>query len=233
MNPLVLIPGLSNTAELWSGVLEHLPSQQVMHAECAPLENIDAIAADLLARLPERFALAGYSFGGYVALAIMARAPQRVERLALLSTGASADAPDAKLGREKLLGLASAGRYGEITARLHPFVVHASRVPDAELLAQRERMASDYGAACFIAHSRAIMARPDRSELLPRIAVPALVAVGRDDKVTPLAGAQAMAIAIPGAQLAVFEDCGHMAPLERPAELAAALRAWSDAGVAR
>jgi pimeloyl-ACP methyl ester carboxylesterase len=53
-----------------------------------------------------------------------------------------------------------------------------------------------------------------------------VVIVGRQDQATPLQRSQEMAADISHSQLVVLEDCGHMSPLEKPAEVTAALRRW-------
>ena len=74
------------------------------------------------------------------------------------------------------------------------------------------------------------MSRTDSLALLPTITCPTLVLCGRQDAVAPLERHQEMAHGIPGASLAVIEECGHLSTLERPAEVSAALRAWLPRG---
>jgi len=227
MAPLLLLPGLSGTPELWDGVRAALP----VGIACTALENpaldhIDAIAAALLETAPPRFALAGFSFGGYVALAIAARAGDRIERLALISTGANADSPEAAANRGRFVELANSGGYASIDAKLTRFLLHPDHVEDAAIGAKRARMSRDYGVGRYVAHQKACMTRPARDTTLASIRVPTLVAVGREDRITPLAQHEEMARRIPAADLAVFERCGHLAPLEAPLELAAALTKW-------
>ena len=226
MAPLLLLPGLSSTPELWDGVRAALPVGIVSEAlENPALEDIDAIAAEILASAPPLFALAGFSFGGYVALAIAAQAGERIERLALISTGANADSPDAAASRERLIGIAQSD-YESIDGRMTRFLLHPDRAEDPAIQAVRSRMSRDYGAARFIAQQRAAMARPIRDPVLASIRVPTLIVVGREDRITPLAQHEEMARRIPAADLVVFEHCGHLAPLEAPAEVAAALTQW-------
>ena len=226
MAPLLLLPGLSSTPELWGAVRAALPVGIAIQAlEHAALEDIDAIAAEILASAPPRFALAGFSFGGYVSLAIAAKAGERIERLALIATGANADSPEASTSRKKLIEMAQSD-YASIDGRMTKFLLHPDRVDDPAIHEKRVRMSRDYGAARFIAQQRAAMARPARESVLASIRVPTLVAVGREDRVTPLAQHEEMARRIPAADLVVFEHCGHLAPLEAPLELAGALTKW-------
>ncbi len=226
MAPLLLLPGLSSTPEVWDGVRAALPAGISATAlENPALEDIDAIAATLLAAAPPRFALAGFSFGGYVALAMAAQAGERIERLALVSTGANADSPEAAASRKRLIDIAQSD-YEAIDARMARFLLHPDHLEDPALQAIRSRMSRDYGAATFIAQQRAAMTRPARDAVLATIRVPTLVAVGREDRVTPLPQHEEMARRIPAAELVVLEHCGHLAPLEAPAELARAITRW-------
>lgn len=227
MAPLLLLPGLSSTPELWDAVRAALPVGIVSTAlENPALEDIDAIAEEILATAPPLFALAGFSFGGYVALAIAARAPNRIERLALIATGANADAPEAAASRTRLVELAQSGAYASIDGKMTRFLLHPDHADDASIHAIRARMSRGYGAGTFVAQQRAAMARPARDAVLASIRVPTLIAVGREDRVTPLAQHEEMARRIPAADLVVFERCGHLVPLEAPLDLAAALTKW-------
>ena len=226
MAPLLLLPGLSSTPELWDEVRAALPVGIASTAlENPAIEDIDAIAAGILAKAPPRFALAGFSFGGYVALAIAAQAMNRIERLALIATGSNADSPEAAASRKRLIEIARTD-YESVDARMTKFLLHPERVEDPGIHEKRLRMSRDYGAARFIAQQRAAMARPARESVLASIRVPTLIAVGREDRITPLAQHEEMARRVPAAELVVFERCGHLAPLEAPVELAQALTKW-------
>ncbi len=227
MAPLLLLPGLSSTPELWDDVRAALPVGISGKAlENPALDDIDAIAAEILAAAPPLFALAGFSFGGYVALAIAAKAGNRIERLALIATGANPDSPDASASRIRLTELAQSGAYESIDGKMTRFLLHPDRIEDAAIHATRSRMSRDYGAERFIAHQRAAMARPARDSTIASIRVPTLIAVGRQDRITPLAQHEEMARCIPAADFVVFERCGHLVPLEAPNELAGALAKW-------
>ncbi len=226
MAPLLLLPGLSSTPELWDAVRAALPVGISARAlENAALEDIDAIAAEILAAAPPRFALAGFSFGGYVALAIAAKAADRIERLALIATGSNADSPEAAASRKRLIEIAQSD-YGSIDARMTKFLLHPDRIDDAAIHEKRGRMSRDYGVARFVAQQHAAMGRPAREAVLASIRVPTLIAVGREDRITPLAQHEEMARRVPASDLVVFEHCGHLVPLEAPQELAQALEKW-------
>src|SRR4051794_8570600 len=92
-------------------------------AQATQGETIAAMAEQLLSDAPPRFALAGHSMGGYVALEVVRQAPERVERLALLSTSARPDTPAQTERRHALIALAESDRFGEVPDLLFPFLV--------------------------------------------------------------------------------------------------------------
>ena len=109
---------------------------------------------------------------------------------------------------------------------LLPSIVHRSRLNDQAVVQPILEMAAEVGADGFCREQTAMIARPDSRPLLVEIDVPTVVIVGRQDMATPLARAQEMATDIANARLVIIEECGHMAPLEKPAEVSAALRRW-------
>jgi len=229
---LVLVPGLLCDALLWQAQIEALDGRiECWVADHTRSETMAGVAADVLREVPfERFALAGLSMGGYVALEIMRQAPGRVSRLALLDTGARADTPEQLAKREGLISLATRGRFIGVAQALLPLLLHRSRLGDSELVSTVKQMAVNIGKDAFIRQERAIMSRIDSLPFLPDIACPALVLCGRQDALTPVERHEEMARAIPGAVLHVLEDCGHLSTLERPAEVSEALRRWLPAG---
>ena len=100
---LILVPGLLCTEVLWQAQVENLAdiADITVTAEHTRHTGIGAIAAAILGAAPARFALAGFSFGGYIAFEIMRRAPDRVDRLALLNTTANADSDGRKKNSSK------------------------------------------------------------------------------------------------------------------------------------
>src|SRR5437667_197676 len=100
----------------------------------------------------------------------------------------------------------------------------ATRDGRPEVLAAVEELASRAPAVSVAWAQRAMAARPDSSDLLPGVQVPALVVVGEDDGVTPPDQAEAMAAALPRATLERIPDAGHLSAMEDPARFNAALR---------
>ena len=190
--------------------------------------SIPAMAAKLLGELPERFSLVALSMGGYVALEVLAQAPERVERVALLDTNARADDPAAAARRRDLLRLAERGRFLGVAPRLMPLYLHESRLKDDDLTGAVAGMAERLGADVFRRQQGAILGRRDHRQTLAAFDGPLLVLCGRQDQVTPLARSEEMAGLAPNAVLTVIEDCGHMSTMERPEAVNAALLDWMD-----
>ncbi|MBM4228659.1 MAG: alpha/beta fold hydrolase [Gammaproteobacteria bacterium] len=225
--PLVLVPGLMCDAELWAHQCRHLSDiADCQVADTSREDSMEGFARAILAAAPPRFALAGLSMGGLIAHAVMAMAPERVLKLALVGTNARADTPAQTGRRRELVALAENGCFAEIMPLLMPALVHPGRLHDDLLVSEVATMAMRVGAAAFLRQTRAIIGRPDRRAALPGYRVPTLLICGREDVITPLDLHEEMADAIPGSELAIIEDCGHLSTLEQPQAVTTLLRRW-------
>ena len=227
MVPLLLLPGLLNTRRLFESQIADLADvADVIVPELWHYDSIGAMAQTTLDAAPPRFALGGFSMGGYVCFEILRRAPQRVERLALMDTQAVPDTPEATARRRGFIEQSKLGRFHGVQPSLLPQIVHRDHLGDQSIIQPILEMAAEVGADGFCREQTAMIGRPDSRPLLVDIKVPTLVLVGRQDIATPLVRAEEMAADIGHSQLVVIEKCGHMAPLEKPAEVSAALRRW-------
>ena len=107
-----------------------------------------------------------------------------------------------------------------------PPMVHAPNRADAALMDAMRAMVRRASPESFERQQRALLTRPDAEAVLPGVRCPTLVLVGAEDSWAPVAQHEALAAAIPDARLVVVEDAGHMAPVERPEAVSAAMRAW-------
>ncbi len=228
----VLLPGLLCDRALWAGPLEALePRVHCIVPEYGELDSLPTMAQSVLAQAPVRFLLAGHSMGGRVALEVMRTATARVNGLALLDTGyqARTPAPDGyreERRRHALLELASSEgmrAMGRVWVR---DVVLPARLADTALIESILAMIERCTPRVYAAQIRALLDRPDATDVLRAIRCPTLLLCGREDTWSPLARHEAMARLMPHSQLAVVEACGHMSPMERPAEVSTWLRRW-------
>jgi pimeloyl-ACP methyl ester carboxylesterase len=225
--PLVLVPGLLCSARLYGPQIEVLwPLGPVMVAEHKRDDTIGAVAARILAEAPPRFALAGLSYGGYLAFELMRQAPERIERLALLDTSARPDTPEQTAARYAFVEMAEGGRFPEVVETLTPRFLQPSRREEPALKAILHAMAADTGAEAFVRQEKAIISRPDSRPYLGAIKCPTLVLTGDNDDLTTPEMAREIAGAIHGARLTIVTDCGHLSTLEQPAAVNAALAEW-------
>ncbi|MBK9081986.1 MAG: alpha/beta fold hydrolase [Rhizobiales bacterium] len=229
---LVLVPGLLCTAELYRDQIAGLADiADATVADHSQGETMMEIARAILAKAPPTFALCGLSMGGYVAFEIMRQAPDRVERLALLDTAASADTSEQKAARRARMARAERGELIDVALEMWPLFVHPTRVGDEALKARFLKMARDTGAERFVRQQRAIMSRPDSTPFLSAISQQTLVVVGDADRATPPERAQAIVDGVAFSELATIAVCGHLSTMERPEAVNAALRRWLTPGV--
>ena len=225
--PLALLPGLLCDGALWHAQVEGLADRATCRvADFTSQDTMAAMAESVLAVMPERFALAGLSMGGYVAFEVLRRAPERITRLALLDTSARSDTPEQLSRRRDLIALARKGDFKGVTGRLLPLFLHPARLGDEALTAEIVAMAGRVGRDAFLRQQAAIMSRPDSRPDLVRVSCPTLVLCGRQDSLTPPAWHTEIAAGIARSRLVVVENCGHLAPMERPGEVTAALADW-------
>jgi len=221
---LLLLPGALCDAALFRHQIAGLSDiADVRVGDLLRDSSVGAMAARALAAFPGRFALAGFSLGGYVALEIMRRAPERVSRLALIGTSARAEAPpenDSPTGSP-----ARADGALPVTSLL----VHPMRLGDRRLTVILAAMAERVGRKAFQRQQQASLHRPDNRENLKSIRCPTLLLTGRQDRLAPPALQEEMARDIEGARQIVIEECGHLSPLERPEAVTKALREWLSA----
>ena len=226
---LVLIPGLMDDAYLWMHQVKHLA--EVAHTVVADItaeETVEAMARSVLDQAPDRFALAGFSLGGYVSLAIMRLAPERVQKLALLCTSAR---PDTDARREerrtRMADVADdPARLERVIRNEIALVIHPERARDPAFVEAIVAMALRQGPAVYARQNRACMARPDSRPSLATIQCPTLALSGREDRGLPPPLSEEMTEGIGKARHVVIEDCGHYAPIERPQAVTALLREW-------
>ncbi len=227
---LALLPGLLCDGALWrhqTAALADLADCWV--ADFTSQDSVAAMARSVLEAMPARFALAGLSMGGYVGFEIMRQAPERIERLALLDTKARPDSPEETARRRGLIELAQKGEFKGVTPRLLPLMIYEARLEDEALTGEVRAMAERVGQAAFIRQQTAILGRPDSRPTMVTIGCPTLVLCGRQDALTPVQDHTEMAAGIRNARLKIVEDCGHLAPLERPEPVTKAMRAWLNA----
>jgi len=225
--PLVLLPGMMCDARVFAPQLTAFsPRMAVTVAPVTGGDRIEEIASRLLDVLPRRFALAGLSMGGIVAMELVRRAPDRVSRLALIDTNALAETPQSAAEYEPLIIKLRAGRIDEaVQAVIGPGTL-APGPGRAAVLAQMTEMARAVGADAAVRQVRAIQRRRDYQAVLRRCAVPALVLCGAHDRLTPPRRHELMAGLLPHAELLVIAEAGHLPVIETPQAVNAALAGW-------
>jgi pimeloyl-ACP methyl ester carboxylesterase len=186
MTPILLIPGLACTAELFGPQIPALwRLGPVTIATSTEGDSMADIAAAILRDAPPRFALGGLSMGGYLALEIMRQAPERVLKLALMDTAARPDTPEQSALRRTLIERSDAGDLEGVLRQIAPNLLHPDHRDDRVLIETQVRMGLAVGPEAFKRQQTAIINRIDSRPYLSAIAVPTLVLVGDRDALTP------------------------------------------------
>ena len=211
LTPLMLLPAMGCDGRLWARQIMDLGDVAAPDfGDLSQDETIAAMATRVLAAAPPRFAVAGVSLGGYVALEVVRQAPARVTRIALFGTRASMEARTRSVADQ-----------GSIATAPHADP-QLSAIVSGPALAMAERV----GPIVFGRQQRALLARPDIAEAIAAIRVPTLVAVGDRDRICTPDDALALARLIPHAHFHLLRSCGHLSPMERPGEVTQLLRDW-------
>jgi 3-oxoadipate enol-lactonase len=235
--PLLLLHAFPLSRALWRAqIAEFAATHRVIAPDlrgfgltppAAPAHGLDDYADDVPALLDRlqlpRVTLVGLSMGGYIAFALLRRAPERIERLILADTRAAADSDAVRAARAVNAELVLTQGSAALADKLLPGLVAPGTSP--ALLAELHAVAAANPPQGSADALLAMAVRPDNSDLLPTIAVPTTVIVGEHDTLTPPAEAQRMAAAIPNAQFIQIAGAGHLSAIEAPAAFNAALHA--------
>jgi len=231
--PLLLVPGMLCSPRLFAPQMKALAGDfeiVVPDWRQAPLAIWDSwpsAARWVLDQMPaERFALAGLSLGGMLAVEIMQVAAERVSRLALLDTGMRGQNEAERAIRRARIRLAEQGHFELVLGLQMARFLPAYRLPDTALVGEVMTMCGEIGVEIYKRQEELAAIRADRRPDLPKIKCPTIVVCGRDDAATPLFMSEEMAAAIKGSELVVIEECGHLITMEKPAETNAILKRW-------
>ena len=209
-------------ADLWTDMVPDLAKIGHLHyGNVFADDTLEGMARRVLDEAPERFVLVGFSMGGFVARVLTLMAPGRVAGVALVATSAREYTMEERERRKQ--GFLPGNRP---KANGNALGLHPDRERDPVLLDRLRGMQRRLGSEVRARQSALI--RKDGYEDLKRITCPALVIACRQDRLRTLAEVERIAHSLPQAHFEVIEDCGHMAPLEKPHELAARLTAWIE-----
>lgn len=222
---VVFIPGLLLTKDLFDAQIADIPAGLAYHiADTTGCDSITAMAKRVLAQTTSDIVVIGLSMGGYVALEIARLAASRVKGIALLSTNAAGDSKARGAQRREMMELSKLGKFKGVTSRLLPRLLSGTARQNPEIVARVQAMAVKIGRDNFLLQQSAIMNRRDQRPHLLHLQMPALVACGLDDVMTPPEQSKDMAELLPDVELQLFEGVGHLSALEAPALVNAALR---------
>ena len=231
--PLLLVPGLLCSPRLFQpqiAALSDVAEVVVPDWRAAPLsvwDSWESAARWVVGQMPaDKFALAGLSLGGMLAVEIMQIAAERVTRLALLDTGMRSQNETERAVRRARIRLAQEGHFELVLGLQMSRFIPAYRLPDKKLIDDVMTMCGETGVEIYKRQEEMAAVRVDRRPDLLRIKCPTIVVCGRDDAATPLFLSEEIAAAIKGSELVVIEKCGHLITLERPEETNAILRRW-------
>jgi pimeloyl-ACP methyl ester carboxylesterase len=245
--PLVLLHAFPLDSRMWNAVREPLashlrvitPDQRGLGRSPLPetdrepgLEDAARDVVALLDRLElDRVVLGGCSMGGYLAMAVLRLAPERVGGLVLIDTKATPDTPEAAQSRldvaERVEDEGTGGWLAE--ANLPNLLAGSTREQRPDVVETVREIIESQPPAGISWTALALRTRPDSLELLRDCGVPALVIVGEEDPITPVSAASAMAEVMDGATLVVLPEAGHLTPLEDPAGVVEAILSWYPA----
>ena len=238
---ILFVHGYPLDRTLWAHQLEHLDGWQRIAVDLRGFGLSDApdlgyslptYADDLAALLDalqlDDVVLCALSMGGYVAFEFLRRYRERVKGLVLMDTRADADTPEARRARDHAIAVAREHGAAAIAESMMPRLLASDTLRRNPSLAEQVRAMVVATPVPGIAGALAAMRdRPDSTTMLGTLeGLPTLLVVGEQDEITPPAGHEAMAAAIPGAKLAVIPGAGHLPPLEAPETVTHVLAAF-------
>lgn len=226
-DPLVLLPGMMCDARLFGPQINAFSHERaVMVAPLGDHDTVAALASDILKNAPPKFALAGLSMGGIVAMEVFRQAPERITRLALLDTNPKAEADKIAQLREPQIAKVIAGQLRSVMRdEMKPnYLTDGPNM--GQILDLCMAMADTLGPEVFVRQSRALQTRPDQQDVLRNVKVPTLILCGEEDSLCPPHRHELMHKLIPHSTLRVIQNAGHLPTLEQPDPTNEAMAKW-------
>ena len=237
--PLVFVHGFPLSRGTWQSQVDALrSSNRVIAPDLRGFGESDSgsgpiamtqYAADVHALLQHcgtgPVVLIGHSMGGYVALAFARQFPGMLQGLVLVGTKAGPDTAEVAAGRRATAEKVESEGVQEVIDMMTPRMLAAVN-RDADRLRQVRGFMASSKPAGVIGALLGMAARPDSTAPLARIVVPTLVVTGAEDALIPPTESEKLARAIPGAQLCVIPDAGHLVAFEQPDAFNHALADW-------
>jgi len=220
------LDGLAETCRLIAPDLRGFGASDVTPGTATMAQMADDLAGLLDAlKISEPVVLCGLSMGGYVAWQFALKYRRRLAKLILCDTRAIADTPEAAAGRlktaERVLAEGAAVAAEALVPKLFAPATFSEQPQIVEATRQVILRTSPEGIAAAL---RGMSERPDVTARLPQIDVPALVLCGQHDGISPPQEMRQFAAQMPQARFLEIAGAGHMAPLEQPAAVNAAIR---------
>lgn len=222
---LLFLPGLACDARIYAPQLAAFPDSRAVDGY-GLADTLQDMARIALEQAPESFDLLGHSMGGRVALEVFRLAPERVRRLALVSTGVHSLREGEPAKRHALQAIGWNHGFDKLIDEwLPPMVAEANRAKP-EIFEPLHQMNVEAGQQVFDAQIHALLNRPEVESLLPQIACPALVMTGELDTWSGPEQHRQIAAAIPNSELVIVPGAGHMIQPEAPEAVNAAIARW-------
>jgi pimeloyl-ACP methyl ester carboxylesterase len=225
---LILVPGLLCSKDLWRDQITAFEKDYtIIVADHTLDDDMISIGRRLLDNAPDKFAIAGLSMGGYVALEVTRQSPERVTHLAVMDSRDIGDGAEERQRRLDFIKLVEQGSvFKGVTGNLMPMLIHPSRLQDEELTNRIYQMAEDVGKEGFIRQEKALLNRQTLTHILPTITCPTLILAGADDILIDVSIQRDMASKIPTADYVEIPDCGHLPTMEKPDAVIDIMKEW-------
>lgn len=226
MITIVLVPGLLSDGIVWQAVADKVEGKYPVHvADLSAGTSITGMAQTLLDETEGPVIVVGHSMGGRIALEMARLAPERVRGLVLADTGHHPKKEGEEVKRQAKIDLGHESME-KLADEWLPPMLDPARVSDAALMGELRAMVLRADADMHERQIRALVGRPDAGSYLADIDCPVLLIVGRQDAWSPIAQHEEIASAVKHAELAIIENAGHFAPIERPEDVSDVVVAW-------
>ena len=229
MTTIVFLPGMMCDARLFAPQITALSARHTISvASVGRFQTMTDLAQDILENAPSRFALAGLSMGGILAMEVTRLAPERVIGLALMDTNPLAELDAVKAKRALQIETVQAGFLRDVMCEqmIPDYLAEGSDAAVLEPLC--EEMALALGGDVFINQSLALRDRPDQTETLKAYTAPALVLCGEEDRLCPIGRHTLMHDLLSNSTLNILPNAGHLPTLEQPEATTEALKNWLE-----